>query len=302
MNETTLTKAEAYAHYTPSAHTETDYQLRTIEQIQDTYSYHARHFCAWVRAEGRGINFEAVHDYLAELNRSDYSAGTKRVKRQAVIKRVRQLFRDRPTEDRVKLEEALKDLNTGETRAPKVNSTAIGADKYLSPTALQKLIEGARSDRQRLFIRFLAATGCRISEALNIKILHCTPEGEKTRMRVTGKGSKERYIAVPIALYEAIRLCFRGTTWIFETGNGKPYTRSYVSGQIAKLGRAVLNRRISAHSLRHTFATLMIRRGVMIDALSRYLGHSSVSITLDLYCHNSLSDDELFSYIAEVAA
>ena len=44
----------------------------------------------------------------------------------------------------------------------------------------------------------------------------------------------------------------------------------------------------------------MLRRGVMIDALSRYLEHSSVSITLDLYCHNKLSDDEIYQHIAEI--
>jgi len=38
----------------------------------------------------------------------------------------------------------------------------------------------------------------------------------------------------------------------------------------------------------------------MIDALSRYLEHSSVSITLDLYCHNELSDDEIYQHIPEI--
>ena len=64
--------------------------------------------------------------------------------------------------------------------------------------------------------------------------------------------------------------------------------------------QAQLERRISAHPLRYTFATQMLRRGVMIDALSRYLEHSSVSITLDLYCHNKLSDDEIYQHIAEI--
>ena len=40
----------------------------------------------------------------------------------------------------------------------------------------------------------------------------------------------------------------------------------------------------------------------MIDALSKDLGHSSVSITLDLYCHNELSDDEIFEHIEELAS
>lgn len=43
---------------------------------------------------------------------------------------------------------------------------------------------------------------------------------------------------------------------------------------------------ITTHEFRHSFATRMIKKGVSIDKVSKYLGHSSVSITLDVYVHN----------------
>ena len=169
MND--LTTTEAYTQNRVSViFSNTEQQLRRIESVQDNYSFHARHFCEWIRSTGRDITFDAISDYFAELNASDYAAATIRVKRQAVLKRVRMLFRDRPIEERVKLVEAVKDLSTGATRAPKVNSSTIGSDKVISPLEYERLLQGARSERQRCFMMFLWITGCRISEILGVKL------------------------------------------------------------------------------------------------------------------------------------
>ena len=294
MNE--LTTTGAYALNTDSVHfSDTEYQLQTIEQIQDNYSFHVRHFCAWMRTTAHQVNFEAIRDYFTELNAGDYAAATIRVKRQAVLKRVRMLFKDRPMSERVQLEEALKDLSTGETRAPKVASNAIGTDKIISPLEYERLLQGARSDRQRMFMMFLWVTGCRVSEMLGVKIQHCELQGDRVRVRVLGKGKKERFVWLPSVLYGLIRECFGGSTWLFATQTGKPYSRSYVSSQIAKLGRFVLDRRISAHTFRHSFCTRKIKETGKIQAVSQYVGHSSVAITLSLYCHDELSAEDLSS-------
>ena len=248
-----------------------------------------------MRSEDREIDFESIRDYFAELNRSDYKAATVRVKRQAVLKRVRMLFKERPIAERVQLEEALKDLNSGSTRAPTVNSAAVGSDRVISPLEYERLLQGARSDRQRMFMMFLWVTGCRISEMLGVKLDHCETQADRVHIRINGKGSKERYVWLPTVLYQRIRDCFEGSTWLFETGAGKAYSRSYVSNQIAKLGRHVLDRRISAHTFRHSFATRKIKETAKIQAVSEYLGHSSVAITLSLYCHDELSAEDLAS-------
>lgn len=50
---------------------------------------------------------------------------------------------------------------------------------------------------------------------------------------------------------------------------------------------------ITTHEFRHSYATRMIKKGVSIDKVSKYLGHSSVSITLDVYVHNEKKDQSL---------
>jgi integrase len=61
-----------------------------------------------------------------------------------------------------------------------------------------------------------------------------------------------------------------------------------VSYEIIKAGKRILGRRISAHSMRHSFAILAIREGASIKAVSTYLGHASTKTTIDMYVHDSL--------------
>ena len=286
MNELILTKPNT--------------DLTTIAGIQDSYTNAVKPFIIWCTDTGNGVNEESVKAYFVHLNESDLAANTVLIRRAAVKKRCRQLMMDAPIDEQMKLDRVFANLDAyGPARSPKVADTSVHADKVLSYGELERLTAAA-SQPIALCIRFLSATGCRISEAMGIKIGHVEKGAERVKIRITGKYNKVRDIIVPTALYDAVRAHFRGELYLFETSGGKALQATYVSSQIAKLGHKVLERKISAHTLRHTFATLMLRRGCMIDALSRYLGHSSVSITLDLYAHNELSDDELFEFISEL--
>jgi integrase len=71
----------------------------------------------------------------------------------------------------------------------------------------------------------------------------------------------------------------------FGTGSTQPFTPSNVRKRAnAAWTRAGLDP-IGLHECRHTFASLMIAAGVNAKALSEYMGHSSVTITLDRYGH-----------------
>ena len=270
--------------------------LAYIRSIQDGYSENLKHFITFA---GDIVNEETIRGYFYHLCESDYTANSIRIERAAVTSRIKRAMEDAPLEEQTRLDKLFKNLNR-DIPAPKVNSVAITSDMPLSYGEVEKLIMSA-TIRLSMFLRFLIATGCRISETLDIKVGHCDRQGDWMKIRVTGKGNKERYVKIPATLYDLIRGFFRGEEFLFETDTGSHYSRVYVTSQIAKLGRKVLNRRISAHTFRHTFATQMLRRGVLVDGLSRYLGHSSVSITLDLYCHNEVSEAEILDHISELA-
>jgi integrase/recombinase XerD len=267
--------------------------LRQAELIRDGYTYQVRHFVAWARETGHGIDEDGLRGYFEHLDVSTYSANTIRNKRSAVKRRVRQIFHDAPIEDRVRIDRVLSDLDHDDP-APKINSVQVTRDRILDAGEYRELLIRCRSARQRAFIKFLNATGCRVSEMIGVRLDQVEELGTSFKVRVLGKGKKERFVRIPAALFAEIRETFHGENYLFETATRRPYTRGYVSAQIAKIGK-MIGRRISAHSLRHCFATRKVQQlPGKLDAVSRYLGHSSPSITLAMYCHSSLSDAELF--------
>ena len=196
----------------------------------------------------------------------------------------------------------LKNLDrAGASRAPKVADTSIQREKYLSKAEINQLLDGARSRRQYLTIKALFVTGLRISELCGIKKGHAERIGDRIRIRILGKGNRERFVTIPAALWDDCRAEWRGELYLLETNGGKRYETSYLSNQIAKLARHVFGkskRRLGAHTMRHSFAMAALDEGWRVDALSRYLGHSSVKITLDYYCHSTASDEDIERIIA----
>jgi len=272
-------------------------QIQFIESLEgDHYHYHIRQFTDWIRQHGRELDREAIIDYFADLNRSDYSAGTKRIKRQAVKKRLRQLsrFNGLGSELNTNLDQFLRDLDSEtKTKAPKINSHHVNRERYLTKAEAMQVVASCRGPRQTMIIKFLWATGCRVSELIGIRLGDCKQTGDVVNIRVVGKGNKERWIKVSSHLFDQIRSVFTGEQWLFETGHGKPYNRSYISNQIAKVTQRATGRRLRAHALRHSFATHKIREGTPLSYVSKYMGHSSLSITADMYDHGAIDTSEL---------
>lgn len=271
-----------------------DNQLQQLSRIQDNYSYQVRHWLNWM--EGRPINTESIREYFTHLETSGYKARTIANKRAAVKKRIRQLFKFADIETKMKLEAELKEIDR-DIKPPTVNSNSVETDKVLSKREFEELINACRTDKQRAFCKFLFATGCRVNEMTGIKLTDCEDMGEYIKITVTGKGKKERVVRIDKPLYNSIRETFTGDSFLFSTRTGKRYRNTYISEQIKKIG-ALIGRKISAHTLRHSFVTHMIAAHPdKIDSISRYAGHSSVAITIGMYCHTSLSNDELFSIL-----
>ena len=66
-----------------------------------------------------------------------------------------------------------------------------------------------------------------------------------------------------------------------------------MSNQVAEIMRRSIGRSVPAHALRHSFAARQIQRSGKIEAVSRYMGHSTPAITMGYYVHESLDDGEL---------
>ena len=88
---------------------------------------------------------------------------------------------------------------------------------------------------------------------------------------------------------------FQGKKWLFETRSGRQLHRVNVYKQLKNVGRK-LGLEISPHSFRHARANdLLLNKGFSLKAVSRHLGHSSTAITSEMYIHDSIDFNEMFS-------
>lgn len=261
--------------------------------IEDCYSSDTRALIRFLEDSGRDLDPEGLAAYVEDLKTRSLAAATINKRLQAAKSRLRLVFHSSDQSHDVLAE---FDLNRAlkEIRGMKLNTRAVDASKILSRQEIRTLLESKEiSDKIKLIIEFLLNTGARVSEATGIRLKNIRTDREFSLIRLIGKGSKERTLKVRRELIDRIRKCFAGEIYLFEPRPGKPYDGDYISDQIRAAGRQLLGRTISAHTMRHTFATTMIRKTRKVKGVSIYLGHSSTSITQDMYVHEELDEEDL---------
>jgi integrase/recombinase XerC len=145
--------------------------------------------------------------------------------------------------------------------------------------------DGAAAVRARAFLELLYATGIRCAELVGLDLAEVDLEGRM--VRVLGKGRKERIVpfgaraAAAIRAYLPVRATARPTTdALFVNARGGRLTdRSIRAILAARVRQVALARRISPHTLRHSFATHLLERGADLRAIQELLGHASLSTT-----------------------
>ena len=169
--------------------------------------------------------------------------------------------------------------------------------EVLSVSEIDSLIEvidlsRPEGHRNKAIIETLYCCGLRVSELVNL-CLTDIHYGEGF-VNVTGKGNKQRLVPVSnkalkeIELYRIDRSrlpVIYDENIVFLNRRGRKLTRSMIFHIIRELAaRAGIKKRISPHSLRHSFATHMIEAGADLRAVQEMLGHESI-ITTEIYTH-----------------
>jgi integrase/recombinase XerD len=142
-------------------------------------------------------------------------------------------------------------------------------------------------------LELLYATGLRVSELVHMKMFDINMEAGF--LRTMGKGSKERLVPVGAKALDAVkeyllygrRPMVKGANppFLFLNGRGKPLTRQGFWKIIRAYGRkASIRRKISPHSLRHSFATHLLEGGADLRSVQLMLGHADIATT-QVYTH-----------------
>jgi integrase/recombinase XerC len=145
--------------------------------------------------------------------------------------------------------------------------------------------EGAAAVRGRAILELLYATGIRCSELVGLDVSEI--DRSARMIRVLGKGRKERIVpfggraGAAIDAYLPVRHQSRPRTdALFVNARGGRLSDRSVRILVAKRMKAVaLARRVSPHTLRHSFATHLLERGADLRAIQELLGHASLSTT-----------------------
>jgi len=137
----------------------------------------------------------------------------------------------------------------------------------------------------------LLFTGIRVSEARNLDIRDLDFGGNVLKV-VRGKGSKDRFVPLPLGLQDKIKIYLAGRKagYLFAKSNRKPYSKRNLQYIITTtLSKCGFDKDLHTHSLRHTYATLMLRKGLHKDKVQVILGHSSIKTT-EIYTRMELGD------------
>ena len=158
----------------------------------------------------------------------------------------------------------------------------------------------AAKERDHAMLELLFATGIRISELVGLDVDDIWLTEENPRIRVMGKGSKERVVPIHdrcretlVVYVEKYRPRLRqdvGEKALFLTHMGKRgrLTRAGAHLILTHYSKALGLADFTPHKARHTFATLMLDGGAGLLAIKEFLGHESVSTT-QIYAHVSVS-------------
>lgn len=148
--------------------------------------------------------------------------------------------------------------------------------------------------RDKAILEVLYATGIRISELTNLKMQDV--DFANKVVRVFGKGSKERIVPINkyalkyLGMYLDIRGSFlkgKLTDYIFLNSKGEAISRESFGLELNKIVKKQgLNKRVTPHMLRHSFATHMLNQGADLRSIQELLGHSDISTTT-IYTHVS---------------
>lgn len=175
--------------------------------------------------------------------------------------------------------------------------------KTLTEEEVIKLLDIDLTDnfsyRNKAMLEVMYATGLRVSELVNLKLQDV--DLSQDLVRTFGKGSKERVIPIGeyareylekyIYEYRASMLKRTNNEYLFLNNHGNKMTRQGFFKIIKKIAKEKgIDKELSPHTLRHSFATHLLKYGADLRTIQELLGHSDISTT-QIYTY--ISNEEL---------
>lgn len=268
---------------------ERNYSPNTLEAYRRDLKYLEIYLCR----EGVGIldvKLEDLQHFSADL----HDRGISPRSQARVLSGVRSFYRF------LQLDDYIKDDPTELLESPQIGDHL---PEYLSVAEvdmMEQAIDLSRWEgpRNKAIIEVLFSCGLRVSELINLKLSDIFEE-EKF-VRVLGKGSKERLVPISSSALRELHLWYIDRNlmtvkpgeedYVFLNRRGAHLTRQMILIMIKRAALdAGIRKTISPHTLRHSFATALLRGGADLRAIQALLGHEDIGTT-EVYTHLETSD------------
>lgn len=163
----------------------------------------------------------------------------------------------------------------------------------LSRDEVQRLFATVTNLKQKALFMVAYDAGLRLSEIINLRIEDLDSQRMAIRVR-QGKGKKDRYARLTPGLLELLReywKAYRPESLLFPGATPNKVYDLATPGQLLKkvCRKAGITKRVSMHTLRHSFATHLLEAGANLRVIQQLLGHERIQTT-SLYTHISLED------------
>ena len=228
-----------------------------------------------------------IRSYLAKMNEEKYARRT--ISRR--ISSLRSFFKYLLRENKVKTNPFVK------VKTPKLDKRL---PVFLEETEINGLLELPAKDelglRDQALLEILYATGCRVSELVGLTLDRIDLSNQYVLL--IGKGNKERLVPIGHTAVHAIENYFKNSrdiimskynvpehNRIFVNHRGMPLTDRSVRRVLDRyIKELAINKHISPHTIRHTFATHLLEHGADLRSVQELLGHANLSTT-QIYTH-----------------
>lgn len=184
-------------------------------------------------------------------------------------------------------------INAGAAlKLPKLDNSL--AERILSESQVLRLIGAASAGRDRILLRFLYESGCRVSELVGLIWKNLQPRDDAGQVRILGKGNKTRVVLLTPQLWADLmflRASDSLDTPVFKSQrSGRKLVRSEVNELVTRVAKkAEIPGNVSPQWLRHAHASHSLERGAPIHLVQATLGHRNLQTT-GRYLHARPSD------------
>lgn len=159
--------------------------------------------------------------------------------------------------------------------------------EVLSTEEITKILNATENLKHKAILMTIYSAGLRIGEAINLKLKDI--DSKRMQIRVEqGKGKKDRYTLLGNKTLEVLRKYvaeYKPKIWLFEGAKGENYSQKGIQNILRKSVEKVgIKKRITVHTLRHSFATHLLEAGTDLRYIQSLLGHAN-SKTTEIYTH-----------------